>query len=311
MAGGACATRTPLNPQKPPGAILRTFTPNPSVMTTASVTAPPIPSRSPLRPSTRKIPSTTPLTPRKPATSWNPLRTPRQPLRVPSRTPQTPSAAPLQSHEEPSHSVRLVHHLAPLTPKEQERCTKNGLCFRCRQPRHMIQKCPGPSRPSTPSTRPASPVPTIPSPQSSNRFAALPVDPIPETPSEPPPSSAFPLTSSPRTPPVPSSVIQKSTNCRKHSLYIPVSLIISPTTLNTVTTTAIVNSGAQINCIDWAFITRHGIPTIPLKNPFPIRNTDQTSNIYCRYKVITYVKIRSITQRVRLYAINGEKKILS
>ena len=35
-----------------------------------------------------------------------------------------------------------------------------------------------------------------------------------------------------------------------------------------------------------------------------------TSNIFCRYEVITYVKIRSITQRVRFYAINGGKENL-
>ena len=269
-------------------------------MTSTSTSAPPVPPRAPLRPPTKKIPSTTPLTPRKPATSWNPLQTPRTPLTAPSRTPRP--------HENPSRSVRLVHHLAPLTPEERERCTKNGLCFRCRQPGHMIQKCPGPSRPSTPSTRPASPTPTTPSPQPSNRFAVLPVDPIPDAPSEPSPPTEPPQSSPPLTPPVPFVVIPKSTNCRKHSLYIPVSVIISPTTLNTVTTTAIVDSGAQINCINWAFITRHRIPTIPLKNPFPIRNTDQTSNIYCRYEVITYVKIGSLTQRVRLYAINGGKE---
>ena len=119
---------------------------------------------------------------------------------------------------------------------------------------------------------------------------------------------ALPQSSPPLTPPVSSSVIPKSKNCRKHSLYIPVSLIVSLTTLNTVTTTAIIDSGAQINCIDWAFICRHGIPTIPLKNPFPIHNTDQTSNIYYRYEVVTYVKIGSITQQVRLYAINGGKE---
>ena len=173
----------------------------------------------------------------------------------------------------------------------------------------MIQKCPGPSRPSTPSTRPTSTVPTTSLPQSSNRFDALPVDPIPDTPSEPSPTTVPPQSLPPLTPQTsPFSVIPKSTNCRKHSLYIPVSVIISLTTLNTVTTTALVDSGAQISCIDWAFITHHRIPTIPLKNPFPICDTDQTSNIYCQYEVITYVKIGSITQQVRLYAINGGKE---
>ena len=57
--------------------------------------------------------------------------------------------------------------------------------------------------------------------------------------------------------------------------------IISPLTMKDVNTTAIIDSGAQINCIDWAFVRKHRISTKLLKNPFPIRNTDQTSNIIC------------------------------
>ena len=57
--------------------------------------------------------------------------------------------------------------------------------------------------------------------------------------------------------------------------------IISPLTMKDIDTTVIIDSGAQINCIDWAFVQKHRIPTRPLKNPFPIQNTDQTSNIIC------------------------------
>ena len=84
--------------------------------------------------------------------------------------------------------------------------------------------------------------------------------------------------------------------------------IISPLTMKDVNTTAIIDSGAQINCIDWAFVRKHQIPTRPLKNPFPIQNTDQTSNIFCQYETILYTQLGDITQKIHFYIINGGKE---
>ena len=84
--------------------------------------------------------------------------------------------------------------------------------------------------------------------------------------------------------------------------------IISPLTMKDVDTTAIIDSGAQINCIDWAFVRKHQIPTRPLKNPFPIRNTDQTSNIICHYEAVVYTQLGDVTQKIRFYVINGGKE---
>ena len=75
-----------------------------------------------------------------------------------------------------------------------------------------------------------------------------------------------------------------------------------------VDTTAIIDSGAQINCIDWAFVRKNRIPTQPLKHPFPIRNTDQMSNIICRYEAVVYIQIGHVTQRVCFYIMNGGKE---
>ena len=61
-----------------------------------------------------------------------------------------------------------------------------------------------------------------------------------------------------------------STPQRKNSLYIKMKFIVSHLTMKDVDTTAIIDSGAQINCIDWAFVRKHYIPTKLLKNPFPI-----------------------------------------
>ena len=75
-----------------------------------------------------------------------------------------------------------------------------------------------------------------------------------------------------------------------------------------IDTTAIIDLGAQINCIDWAFVWKHQIPTKLLKNPFPIWNTDQTSNIICRYEAVIYVQLKGVTQKVCFYVINGGKE---
>ena len=99
-----------------------------------------------------------------------------------------------------------------------------------------------------------------------------------------------------------------STPRRKNSLYIKMKFIVSPLAMKDVDTTAIIDSGAQINCIDWAFVRKHRIPTRPLKNPFPIRNTDQTSNIICRYETVIYTQLGDITQKIHFYIINGGKE---
>ena len=78
--------------------------------------------------------------------------------------------------------------------------------------------------------------------------------------------------------------------------------------MKAINTTTIIDSGAQINCIDWAFAQQNKIPTKLLANPFPICNTDQTSNIICQYEAIIYIQLGNITQKVCFYVINGGKE---
>ena len=53
--------------------------------------------------------------------------------------------------------------------------------------------------------------------------------------------------------PAPSNVIH-STPKQSHSLYIPLKFIVSPQTMKVIKTTTIIDSGAQMNCIDWDFV---------------------------------------------------------
>ena len=78
--------------------------------------------------------------------------------------------------------------------------------------------------------------------------------------------------------------------------------------MKAINTTVIINSGAQINCIDWAFVWQNRIPTRPLANPFPICNTDKTSNIICWYEAVLYIQLGNATQKVHFYVINGGKE---
>ena len=84
--------------------------------------------------------------------------------------------------------------------------------------------------------------------------------------------------------------------------------IISPLTMKDIDTTAIIDSGAQINCIDWAFVQKHQISTRPLKNPFSIQNTDQTSNIICQYEAVIYTQLGDTTQKIHFYVTNVGKE---
>ena len=96
-----------------------------------------------------------------------------------------------------------------------------------------------------------------------------------------------------------------STPCQKNSLYIPLKFIISPHTMKVVKTTTIIDSTAQINCIDWDFICQNKIPTKPLTHPFPIHNTDQTSNIICWYEAVVYIQLGNVTQKIHFYIITA------
>ena len=103
-------------------------------------------------------------------------------------------------------------------------------------------------------------------------------------------------------------IVIHSTPWWKNSLYIPLKFIVSLLTIKAVNTTMIIDSGAQINCIDWAFIWWNRIPTRPLANPFHIHNIDQTSNIICQYEAVVCVQLGNVTQKIHFYIINGGKE---
>ena len=61
-------------------------------------------------------------------------------------------------------------------------------------------------------------------------------------------------------------------------MHIPVQLITPLHTLKVVDSSALVDSGADISCIDWEFVRKHRLPTEKLTSPIAVRNIDQTAN---------------------------------
>ena len=47
----------------------------------------------------------------------------------------------------------------------------------------------------------------------------------------------------------------------KKAMRIPIQLLVSGQSLKTVDSRALINSGADISCIDWDFVKKHQLPT--------------------------------------------------
>ena len=61
-------------------------------------------------------------------------------------------------------------------------------------------------------------------------------------------------------------------------MRIPTQILIPGQSLKAIDTRALVNSRADISCIDWNFIKKHKIPRTKLANPIPINNVDESAN---------------------------------
>jgi len=61
-------------------------------------------------------------------------------------------------------------------------------------------------------------------------------------------------------------------------MRIPLQLIVPSHTLKTVDSYALVDSGADISCIDYDFVKKHRLPTVKLEEPIRSRNADGSLN---------------------------------
>ena len=75
----------------------------------------------------------------------------------------------------------------------------------------------------------------------------------------------------------------------------------------------LVDSDADIFCIDWQFIRKHQLPTEKLASSIAVRNIDQTANktgAIC-YTCTLYTNIKGIAQKYLFYVIGcGQENII-
>ena len=62
------------------------------------------------------------------------------------------------------------------------------------------------------------------------------------------------------------------------SMQIPIHLIVPLHTMKAIDTCALIDSGADISCIDWDFVKKHWLPTTKLETPIWAQNADNSYN---------------------------------
>ncbi|KIO11497.1 hypothetical protein M404DRAFT_20179 [Pisolithus tinctorius Marx 270] len=96
-------------------------------------------------------------------------------------------------------------------------------------------------------------------------------------------------------------------------MQIPISLYASETTSKVINTTALVDSGAEISCIDWGFVQKHRIPTQHLAEPILAKNTDGTQNSKGKilFSATLYFKVKGLVHQSFFHVINcGTENII-
>ena len=65
---------------------------------------------------------------------------------------------------------------------------------------------------------------------------------------------------------------------RIKDMCIPTQVLVPRQSLKAIDTQALVDSGADLSCIDWDFVKKHKIPRTKLANPIPMNNIDESAN---------------------------------
>ena len=96
-------------------------------------------------------------------------------------------------------------------------------------------------------------------------------------------------------------------------MKILVSLFPDEQTLRVINTTAKVDCGADVSCINCGFVRKNKITTERLAHPVSLRNADGSIN--ARGKILfvapLFFKIGGITQNVRVYVMNcGSENVI-
>ena len=97
------------------------------------------------------------------------------------------------------------------------------------------------------------------------------------------------------------------------SMHILVQLITPLHTLKVIDSSALIDSSADISCIDWQFVRKHRLPTEKLASSIAVHNVDQTANKTgaIRYSCTLYTNIEEIAQKHLFYVMGcGRKNVI-
>ena len=79
-----------------------------------------------------------------------------------------------------------------------------------------------------------------------------------------------------------------------------------------ISTIALINSGAEINCIDRAFVKRNKLKENKLPQPITARNADQSENTNGKitHTMTVFIRLHDIINKVTFHVINCGKEQL-
>ena len=111
-------------------------------------------------------------------------------------------------------------------------------------------------------------------------------------------------------PPIPSMCASVTVQLQTKSMQIPIQLIVPSHSMKIVTTQALVNSGADISCIDQHFVQKNNLPTKKLPIPIRARNANHSNNKNgdIRYTCDLFIDIQGLTQKITLHVMTCGKK---
>src|SRR6266702_3167580 len=89
-------------------------------------------------------------------------------------------------------------------------------------------------------------------------------------------------------------------------MQIPVQLIVPSHTLKVVDSRALIDSGADISCIDCDFVRKHRLPLQKLAKPFQALNIDHSPNKKGKisHTSTLFLNIEGIAQKITFYVLH-------
>jgi len=96
------------------------------------------------------------------------------------------------------------------------------------------------------------------------------------------------------------------------SMRIPLQLIVPLHTLKTIDSYALIDSSADISCINYDFVKKHHLPVSKLEDPICSRNANGSLNKKgdIRYSCTLFINIKGITQKVVFHVMSLKDNII-